>query len=135
MPLIQWTDRLSVGVKKFDEQHKQLVAMINELQDAMLAAKGKGAASKILLKLTDYVAVHFREEERAMDDAGYPAVAEHKLEHRKLAAEVQQYVKRAQAKDLMVTVGLMNFLRDWLINHIQKTDMQYSGVLGATTVR
>src|SRR5271168_3559635 len=41
MTLMTWTPKLSVGVGVLDEDHKRLVAMINELYDSMQAGHGK----------------------------------------------------------------------------------------------
>ncbi|MCC6132451.1 MAG: hemerythrin, partial [Acidobacteria bacterium] len=54
MSLITWSDELSVGVSAFDNQHKRLVALINELHDAMSAGKGSKVLGKILSELADY---------------------------------------------------------------------------------
>ena len=35
MALIEWSDDLSVKVKELDVQHQKLIAMINDLNDAM----------------------------------------------------------------------------------------------------
>jgi hemerythrin len=39
MPLINWTDKLSVGVKDIDNQHKKLVGFINLLNDGIRTGK------------------------------------------------------------------------------------------------
>ncbi len=45
MPLIEWSDKLSTGTRMFDEQHKKLVAMINELHNAMKYGRGKNSTT------------------------------------------------------------------------------------------
>ncbi len=41
MPLIQWSNALSVKVKEIDDQHVKLIQMINNLDSAMQAGKGR----------------------------------------------------------------------------------------------
>lgn len=41
MSLIQWDDNLSVNISTFDNQHKKLILMINELHEAMAQGQGK----------------------------------------------------------------------------------------------
>ena len=48
MPLMTWTDRMSVGVAVLDEDHRKLVAMVNELYDAMQAGQGKEKLGRVL---------------------------------------------------------------------------------------
>ena len=40
MALIDWSPALSINIEKFDDQHKKLVAMVNELHDAMKNGQG-----------------------------------------------------------------------------------------------
>ena len=48
MSLIKWNDSFSVNVVKVDQEHKKLIAMVNDLTDAMKAGKGKDVLGKIL---------------------------------------------------------------------------------------
>ena len=48
MALMTWTDKLSVGVAVLDDDHRKLVAMVNELYDAMQAGHGKDSLGRIL---------------------------------------------------------------------------------------
>ena len=46
MALMTWSDNLSVKVAEIDEQHKRLIAMINELNDAMKVGERKRCSGK-----------------------------------------------------------------------------------------
>ena len=67
MALLQWSDALSVGVVEIDRQHQKLVTMINDLNDAMRAGKGKDALGKTIAELIAYAATHFKTEEKYFD--------------------------------------------------------------------
>jgi hemerythrin len=54
MPLIEWTDELSLGMESIDEQHKKLVNMINALNDAMLTNSSNELLGKIFTRLATY---------------------------------------------------------------------------------
>ena len=58
MPLMTWTEKLSVGVGVLDDDHKRLVGMINELYDSMQAGHGKELLGRILHDLVEYTKVH-----------------------------------------------------------------------------
>ena len=64
MALIKWNDSFSVGVVEIDLQHQKLVALINDLNEAMLQARGKTVLTRILNELVSYTVVHFGTEEK-----------------------------------------------------------------------
>jgi hemerythrin len=132
MPLMTWTPKLSVGVAVLDDDHKKLVGMINELYDAMQAGHGKESLGPILGRLVDYTKVHFAREEKLFSQTGYAEAVPHKQQHDALTRQVLD-VQRKYAAGAAATVSLevMHFLRDWLINHIQGTDQKYRTHLNA----
>jgi len=126
MPLMNWSDKMSVGVAVFDEEHKKLVGMLNELYDGVQAGKGTVVLGKVLDGLISYTAGHFKREEQAFAQTGYPNAVAHKKEHDDLTAQVldvQKKFKSGAAGTLSMEV--MNFLKNWLIKHIQGSDKQY----------
>lgn len=126
MALIQWDNSLSVSVAEIDKQHQQLVSRINELNDAMKLGKGKDALGKILNALIDYTATHFKTEEKYFDLYKYPDTALHKKEHVAFVQKVSDFKDGFDKGKLSITIELMNFLSDWLKNHIKGTDKKYS---------
>jgi hemerythrin len=134
MALITWSDTLSVSIKEIDEQHKKLVTMVNELHSAMGAGKGKEMMGPILSGLVDYTKTHFATEEKYMQKYGYPKYLLHKSEHDNLTKQVIDLNTQYQAGKAVVTVTIMNFLKDWLTKHIQETDKMYSPFLNAKGV-
>lgn len=136
MPLMTWNDKMSVGIPSIDGEHQKLVAMLNELFDAVQAGKGKDVLGKILDRLIDYTKSHFANEERYMTQHAYPDFAPHKKEHEDLAKQVLD-VQHKYHSGATATLGMevMNFLKNWLIKHIQGTDMKYSPFLKAKGVK
>ena len=59
MALFTWQDKYSVGIRQIDDQHKQLINMINELNDAMLAGKEKEVLLTELNKRANYYVSHY----------------------------------------------------------------------------
>ena len=126
MPLIQWSNELSVEVTKFDMQHKKLIALINDLHDAMKAGKGNQILKKTLDELTQYTETHFADEEALMKQHNYPGYSIQKIQHDKFVQELKQLQQKLNTNSTTVTLEVMNFLKSWLTNHIQKTDKGYS---------
>ncbi len=125
MSLMQWNNALAVNVAVIDGHHQELVALINRLHDALSAGRAKTEMAAVAKALLDYVAEHFTAEERLMARAGYPQLAEHKIQHEafvKKAKEIEAGVARGS---LSTTISTLGFLRDWLVNHIEKTDKRY----------
>ena len=125
MALITWNNELSVGIKEFDGQHQKLIGMINEMYDALKAARGQDAIGSILPKLVEYTRSHFASEEAQMRKHVYPGYVSHKAEHDALTAQVVEYAKRLEQGKGTAAVELMSFLKGWLTNHIQGVDKKY----------
>ena len=118
---LEWKDEYSVGVELIDAQHKMFVGIINELYEAIVAKKDKEALDNIFKQLVAYTQFHFQTEERYFDEFKYEGAEEHKTAHKALidqVAELQQ-----QKTDIMDDpFKLMDFLEDWLIDHIMGMD-------------
>lgn len=125
MALMEWNPALSVNVKQFDDQHKKLVNMVNDLHDAMKIGKGNEVLGKILAGLITYTASHFADEERLMGTHAYPAIYAHKAEHEKLVKQVLELQQKFKAGQPILTSNVMTFLKDWLVKHIQGEDKKY----------
>ncbi len=126
MPLIQWSDELSVAIDSIDQQHKTLVAMINKLNDAFEAEQTDQVLGGIFEQLSDYTIKHFAYEETLFAQYDYPQTQEHQNEHRVLVQQVKELQKKMQNGDFMVSVELMVFFKEWLLHHILQTDKAYA---------
>lgn len=123
--LMKWNDSFSVGVAEIDLQHQKLVAMINELNEAMLQAKGKMALTKILNELVGYTVNHFGTEEKYFDLYQYPYTIRHKKEHQAFVEKVGAFKKDFESDKLGLSLEVMHFLSDWLQTHIKGSDKKY----------
>ena len=126
MAFIDWSDTLSVNVNVIDAEHKKLLAMINELHEAMVTRKGKSLQQKIVNDMVDYAASHFATEENYMRRFNFPGYATHKTEHDQFTEKARELKTRGEKTGFVLSLEILNFLRDWLRNHILKTDKNYS---------
>ena len=69
-----------------------------------------------------------------MRQTGYPELASHQAQHNKLMADVEKYKHDLDEGRKPNTIAVLNFLRDWLVQHIQKSDKLYSDHLNANGV-
>jgi hemerythrin len=126
MPLMQWNDKLSVGVASIDNDHKRLVGMVNDLYDGVVAGHGKDVLGRVLDGLISYTAEHFAREERYFAQTGYPDSVAHKKEHEDLVKQVLDVqAKYKSGATSTLSLEVMNFLKSWLVKHIQGSDKKY----------
>ena len=129
MPIITWSDNLSVGIVSIDDQHKEIVRLINDLFDAMKEGKGSGALGGILDDLAGYTVKHFAYEEALFNKHDYPARDEHKASHDALVKQVLDLKEGLEAGKATITKEVMDFLKDWLSTHICGEDKKYTAFL------
>lgn len=122
---LEWDDKYSVAVEEFDDQHKRLFALINELHDAIKSGKKKEVLGTVLDELIEYTKTHFANEEAEMKALGYPEFHLHMEEHHALISQVDEYKTAYEAGKTMMITEVMGFLVNWLINHIAYTDKKY----------
>ncbi|MDD5284559.1 MAG: bacteriohemerythrin [Desulfuromonadaceae bacterium] len=122
---LEWDPSFATGVLKYDEQHKVLFNMVNDLADAMQQKKSKEAVGRVLNGLAEYTVNHFADEERSFAHSRYPEESEHKALHKKLVDQVVALIGKFNAGEPLITQDVINFLQDWLINHIKGVDRRY----------
>jgi len=126
MAIIEWKDTYSVGIKSIDQQHKIWIGLINKLHDAMGKGEGKKILADIFEEVVDYTKTHLKNEEALFEKYGYPDTAAHKAIHAKLTQQVLEKQKEIQDGKSLMTMDVMTFLKNWLIDHIQNTDKKYT---------
>jgi hemerythrin len=126
MAFIEWSDDLSVKVQEIDEQHKKLIGMINALNDAMGAGKSKDALKGILDGMVDYTVMHFGVEEKYMEKFNFGETFQHKSEHKNFVKKTLELKNGFEENKLMISMEVMDFLKDWLQKHIKGIDKKYT---------
>jgi len=123
--LIEWSDELSVGIQEIDEQHKVLVNLVNEMDEAIRDHHGREGSLRILGRLVDYTKIHFAVEESLMRIFEYPGYNEHKAQHEELLQEVADLQEKIKGGG-SISFQLLHFLKMWLTQHIMDSDKEYS---------
>ena len=123
--LMKWGPQYSINVQQFDNQHKRLIDMVNQLNDSMTSGKGHEALKSILGGLIQYTATHFADEEKVLTANNYPDLEQHKLAHKELVKTALELQKKFNGNSSALSGEVMNFLRNWLVNHIQGVDKKY----------
>ena len=129
MTFMAWTEKYSVGIAQIDQEHKKLIALINELYEAMSQGKGNEVQGKVFDGLVAYCRTHFANEEGLMKKYGYPAFPDHKGIHDRLTAKVAGMANDLKAGKAQSVIQTSNFLKDWRNKHILETDQKYAPFL------
>jgi hemerythrin len=120
---MRWTPDLVTGNAVVDGEHRELIALIEQLELAGDGPDGQSVEAT-LDELTDYVFVHFQMEEKLMQREGYPAeaVEAHLAEHRKLDSATQDLVQQYSEGSLTSVEPIVTFLYEWFRDHISQVD-------------
>ena len=126
---VEWKDDYSVGIDSIDQQHKKLLNLINQLQTAVDYSTGEQFEREALDELVDYTKTHFTYEEGLMRDNNYPDFEPHKAQHEKMFEKVREVLAEYEQDQDTAMANAAEYLKDWLINHINGTDKEYSSYL------
>ena len=129
MALIEWTDKMALNILEVDRQHQKLVGLINELDDAMQHGRGRDVVGAVLERLVDYTVYHFGTEEHLLETHNYPGSVRHKLQHVEFVKKLIEFRDALARREISLSIQVMSYLSDWLVDHIQGTDRQYVGHL------
>ena len=80
---------------------------------------------KIFQILTKYALEHFETEEAYMREFDYPECRYHSEEHYRFFTKTNAYFDRVVNGDHHISNALIEYLKQWLVNHIQICDRQY----------
>lgn len=128
-PYIEWSDQYSVGIDSIDQQHRKLINMINQLSTAVDYSTGEEFEREALSEVVDYTKTHFVYEEGLMEDNGYPGFEAHREAHKAMIREVEVVLSEYEQDPHKAMTHATDYLKAWLINHINGTDKEYSSFL------
>lgn len=123
---VRWSPAIEVKVELFDNHHKNLLQMIDRLYQALKVEQTNEELKVIFDDLLDYTGYHFNAEIAAMEHFAYPRCEEHREMHANLVKSALALRKDMEDGKPMVAMEVKEFLRDWIVNHIQKCDKLYS---------
>ena len=74
-------------------------------------------------------------EEQYFKQHAYPGMANHVKEHEDLIRTVTELKKAFEGNKATITLDMMNFLKDWLVKHIMKSDKDFGPFLTSRGVK
>lgn len=126
MPFMIWSESLSVGIPSIDAQHATLIHLINALNEDRLQGDARQAVRSTLDHLLEYALEHFRYEEELLERTGYPGAAAHVGEHQQFLGRLRAMQATLQSNAVPSALELMDFMIEWLNNHMVGSDKDYS---------
>jgi hemerythrin len=129
MALIRWEDRFLVGQAQVDEEHRYLFQLINDFHDAFVEDHDRARVLLLLNCLVEYAERHFANEEALMQMSGYPGIDAHRAHHEQLFEQIFQLNARFQDRAVNPTHATVQFLRNWLTDHILHEDLLFGAHL------
>jgi len=133
---IAWSDYLSVGVPEMDEEHRQFIARVNELNQAILESEDKARVERLMDLMLMEATHHFWHEQELLERWKYPEAEAHAAKHAELTAQFARVMKEIEASDISFVWASKGLLfKQLLVEHLLREDMKYRDFLRAKTGR
>ncbi len=131
MTEIAWTPDLKVGVDLIDDQHKQLIEKMNELDRAVKHSRGVPKIIKTLDFLIEYTDFHFGTEEKNMVEMAYPKYEYHSGQHKEFVNTLKNLEMdfEEEGATQALAESINTFMFNWLVKHIKTVDVQFGRFL------
>jgi len=125
--MITLTKDMEIGVPKVDGQHRELVDRINALTKMGAKSVSKEETERTLKLLTDYVILHFRDEEALHKQSNYPKIEQHKIMHQAYLKELESLKKEFDANGVSAkfTLDINKSVINWIVRHIKSADVEF----------
>jgi len=121
----QWGANYLTGILLVDEQHKELVDLINKMSEKLSRANTAfGEVDTTFVALASYAKHHFTEEQEMMAQIGIDQrhIDNHIQAHQNFLTEVTSLHSESSPDNPASLESLLDFLIHWLAYHILVTD-------------
>lgn len=123
---LDFTDEYLTGIPLIDKEHRELFRIIGDVQrvnaDELVTDKYDEIVS-LLEQLMDYTKFHFADEEEYMKQIDYEGLPAQKRAHDAFVSKLEEMDLAHIDENQQETLDeLLEFLTEWLINHILNTD-------------
>jgi len=125
--LVTWSSTYSVGVRSIDEQHMELINLVNDMYNHIVGDEEAERAyfKEVIHHAVEYVKVHFATEEKILLATKFPGYLEHKRAHDSFILNVIENIRDYEDGKRVSLASFTHFLKDWILSHIAVMDKQY----------
>jgi hemerythrin-like metal-binding protein len=132
--IFPWNDNFNTNVHQIDEQHKQLVHILNQVANCVTFQQSFVDRDSLIAALVDYALYHFESEERywlgVLNDNEH--VRKHKESHNQFIHRVNTLKAKAESSsEDQWLEELLSFLASWLASHILESDKHMTLIVEA----
>jgi hemerythrin len=128
---IKWNESFSCFEPTIDAQHMKMVELINDMEELASLNDGLDRYDEIMAifkELKEYTVYHFSTEESLFEKYGYDSfnVKVQKHQHQGFIEKIKAIETREiDDNQYGVLHELLDFVSQWLTNHILHTDKQF----------
>ena len=130
MSLINWRDEFSIGIDAIDHEHREMIALINDLDVAMQDQASHGAVVATLGEILVRIAAHFALEEKITRNAAYTGYSAHKQDHELLLDSLLNVIDAVDDDGHYDRDALSRILDAWFSEHFRTHDARLHHELG-----
>lgn len=130
-----WKEEYAVGIETIDQDRRRMLSLVNNLKAAALCRTGEAFERQILQELVDYTHYHFQREEKLMEEYGYPDLEGHKAQHDQMIIQVDTFMRRYEERGREALAEVVEYLKQWLLQHVNGTDKKFVPYLQEQGVR
>ncbi|MDH3638168.1 MAG: hemerythrin family protein [Gammaproteobacteria bacterium] len=120
--LIQWKKEFSIGVPSIDQEHEELIELINELHAELESGKSDATIADFLGEIYAQISAHFALEEMIMRENRYDQYDEHKKDHERLLDDIRDMMDDYEDKRIVSDRDLSSRLDSWFSGHFKTHD-------------
>jgi hemerythrin len=120
-----WCETHEIGIEEIDRQHRELLAIIQKLYEAVTVENNRDVISSTINILEKHIQEHFDLENDLMTKHYYPFSSDHIAQHNsyknyfsKLKDEIESHTEDPQYLCFRIKL----FLSTWLLNHLSRDD-------------
>jgi len=135
--LITWSSKFACGIKLIDDQHKELVALVNDMFNHVTGneAQEYNYFNKVVKEAVSYIKIHFATEEKIMLATNFAGLAEHKKKHESFVSNVANNIYSFRYDKNYSLYSFTKFLKEWILTHIAVMDKLYFDYLRSLATR
>jgi hemerythrin len=129
-PKLEWRRDFEIGIASVDYEHRELIALINRLIEALAGAGTKSEIEGHLGEIYAKVSAHFALEEQEMRKFRYDQLPDHKDDHEILLDEIREIMDAFEADAFdNPEIELAHRMEAWFTVHFQTKDARLHAFL------